>query len=153
MYNPINASIPNIEAWLSNKPTLSTQFPHWLIAAPNEIFTPPLTDIKQRAISEWYLVCVEISATFSNNAQEKQQWLQLAYAYLQKMAINTDYDAEVRKWCLLRLDRLIIALLEVCPQTNSDPTSLIEAHISFMGGQGHRNLPRHLKTTSSQATR
>ncbi len=134
-----------IEEWLEAKSNQPSTLESWLITTPRTIFNPPLTPLKQQAIGEWYQACLTCYRTNKINAECGSEWLQLAYSYLQVMASDQRHSSEVRLWCLHRLDHLIVALLESPHQDSTAAEETISAHIAFMAGQQHQNLPNDFR--------
>lgn len=115
--------------------------------APDAIFDTVETHLHSEALVYWIDACQRLSIYYQNNGdiEKSYSYLQFCYAKLQEMACKPSLDVNMKRWCLKKLDRLIIRLMEFCQcQTDAkwqqESSMLIELHVSFMKGQNHLNL-------------
>ncbi|KXF81106.1 hypothetical protein [Enterovibrio coralii] len=122
-----------------------------VIEAPANLFAPCIDEDKSLGIGYWLDACVRLHHHL-NSVDDRDgayAFLQFAYSKMQEMGSNISHDIEVKKWCLKRMDALIVTLLEFCQRQQSsywerESTSLIEAHVSYMTAQNHLNLSQEL---------
>ncbi|WP_039850483.1 MULTISPECIES: hypothetical protein [Grimontia] len=119
--------------------------------APPSLFLPYIDESKSQAIGYWLDACMRIHHHL--NAQDSFEgayaFLQFAYSKMQEMGSNIGHDLKVKKWCLQRMDALVVVLLEYCQCQDgeywqSEAKTLIEAHVSFMTAQNHLNLSQEV---------
>ncbi|RXJ73712.1 hypothetical protein CS022_08240 [Veronia nyctiphanis] len=114
---------------------------------PERIFSPHICQAKSESLGYWLDACIRTNHHLNalGKTDEAYSYIQFAYGKMQAMASDTEHEIEVRKWCLQRMDHLVVVLLEFCQsQTEAvwkqESTTLIEAHVSFMTAQNHMNL-------------
>ncbi|MGF1866424.1 hypothetical protein L4D15_14355 [Enterovibrio norvegicus] len=118
---------------------------------PAALYDPHIDEAKSLAIGYWMDACMRIhhhSASLGE-VDTAYGFLQFSYSKMQEMASDIRHELEVKKWCLQRMDTLIVVLLEFCQSQcaeywQKEANTLIEAHVSFMTAQHHLNLSQEV---------
>ncbi|MCK6264170.1 transcriptional regulator [Vibrio sp. ZSDE26] len=145
--NELDSWVIQMESWYqSRKHDQVELLEPLIIAAPNQVWGPTITDMQSKAIACWLDACLRVFEKNRFDASDKAfQYLQLAYSKLQKVACNPMSEFELKDWSMKRIQHLVVLLLEFCNQHSQDKwlqqsQELIEAHIHFMAANDHDNL-------------
>ena len=117
---------------------------------PEAIFVFTDSDTNSEALSYWFDACHRLSFYYQDKGNNELafSYLQLAYAKLQGMVCHHTLNGDMMRWCLKKLDRMIISMMEFCqrqhdPKWQQESMQLIDLHIAFMAGQNNVNLAYH----------
>ncbi|QXC55346.1 transcriptional regulator [Vibrio mimicus] len=103
---------------------------------PAQIWNPKLSETQGKAIACWLDACLRQFTYYRESDAEKAlQFLNLAYGRLQLCAAQPLCDIELKSWCMLRMQQLMVLSLEYLnqqPDGQQQSVSLIEAHVQFM---------------------
>ncbi|WP_299013358.1 hypothetical protein [uncultured Photobacterium sp.] len=146
--NELQSWLTNIKRWYQPREHRNTNILVNAISnAPNAVFGPIETNEHSEALAYWLDACHRLSTYYQNKSglDKAFSYLQFPYAKLQEMACNPELDMVMKRWCLKKLDRMIVAMTEFCqrqPDTRwqHENAQLIELHVSFMQGQNDLNL-------------
>ncbi|MCG7588445.1 hypothetical protein [Photobacterium sp. OFAV2-7] len=115
--------------------------------APEEVFGLIESELHSEALAYWLDACTRLSYYYQDRQEIDKafSYLQFAYAKLQDMACRPELDSDMKRWCLKKLDRMIVAIVEFCQRQcetkwQQESTQLIELHVMFMEGQNNLNL-------------
>lgn len=115
--------------------------------APDIIFTDVSCELHNEALAYWLDACQRLSFYYQDlpNIEKAFSYMQFGYAKLQCMICDQALEPDLKRWCLKKLDRMIVAMMEFCQQQNSqqwldESTQLINLHVTFMEGQNNLNL-------------
>ncbi|MBE1273986.1 hypothetical protein [Enterovibrio baiacu] len=118
---------------------------------PAALFDPHIDEAKSLAIGYWMDACMRIHHHEASlcEVEAAYGYLQFSYGKMQEMASDIRHELAVKKWCLQRMDTLIVVLLEFCQSQceeywQKEANSLIEAHVVFMTAQNHLNLSQEM---------
>lgn len=99
------------------------------------------------ALAYWLDACFRLTKYYQHQGYNEQAfgYIQLSYAKLQAVVCDASYSAELKRWSLKKLDRIIVAMVEFCqhqtdPQWQQESVQLINLHVAFMESQQHLNL-------------
>lgn len=122
--------------------------------APEEIFGSIESELHSEALAYWLDACHRLSFYYQdqNEIEKAFSYLQFAYAKLQDMTCKPSLDSSMKRWCLKKPDRMIVAMMEFCQRQSDikwqqESTRVIELHVVFMEGQNNLNLAYSATTT------
>ncbi len=140
--------LKEIEYWYDNDNPSNVKSLRIIVnAAPDSLFIPPFNQNKSDAIAYFVDACVRIKQNFqqNNSIDESYNYQQFCYAKLQSMACACQTDIPLKRWCVKKLDALVISMLEFCQQ-QGDPIwlqeseNIIKLHAVFMNSLNDFNL-------------
>ena len=114
------------------------QLQRLILAVPDNIWGPEVTELQSKAIACWLDGCLRIFQGLRyQQPKQAYQYLQLAYAKLQAAACQPLADLELKDWSMKRLQHLTVLALEFCNQQDQqswqlESNQIIETHIEFM---------------------
>ncbi|MFD2177512.1 hypothetical protein [Veronia pacifica] len=118
-----------------------------VVEVPERIFTPHICQAKSESLGYWLDACIRTNHHLASmgKTDEAYSYIQFAYGKMQAMASNTEHEIDVRRWCMQRMDKLMIVLVEFCqhqqqPVWRQESSTLIDAHVTFMTAQNHMNM-------------
>ncbi|MCQ1056866.1 hypothetical protein LRP52_02120 [Photobacterium sp. ZSDE20] len=152
-----------IESWLKEVKslTLSTRWhaannTNWdeastarlLNEAPASLFGSIVSLNQSEAIAYWLDVCCQLSAFHqrSGNVDLAFQYQQFSYSKIQVLATVPNQDPAMRRWCIKKLECMVVDMLEFCQHQPHPPDwqkirkHLIDTHVHFMQQLSHQNL-------------
>lgn len=146
--NEIQSWLTSIKSWY--QPQLHPDYDILISGvnqAPRAIFESIDTELHSEALAYWIDACRRLSFYYLDNGDldKSYSYLQFSYARLQEMACKPTLSSEMKRWCLKRLDRMVLTMMEFCQrqpgkQWQQETTRLIELHVCFMEGQNNLNL-------------
>ncbi|WP_422767957.1 hypothetical protein ACOX9X_21060 [Photobacterium leiognathi subsp. mandapamensis] len=105
------------------------------------------TETGSEALAYWLDACFRLTKYYQHQGYNEQAfgYIQLSYAKLQAIVCEQSYSAELKRWSLKKLHRIIVAMVEFCqhqsdPQWQQESIQLINLHVAFMESQQHLNL-------------
>ncbi|MGD6735535.1 hypothetical protein ACP5PY_03780 [Photobacterium leiognathi subsp. mandapamensis] len=105
------------------------------------------TETGSEALAYWLDACFRLTKYYQHQGYNEQAfgYIQLSYAKLQAIVCEQSYSAELKRWSLKKLDRIIVAMVEFCQhqsdrQWQQESIQLINLHVAFMESQQHLNL-------------
>ncbi|PSW20096.1 hypothetical protein C9I98_08530 [Photobacterium sanctipauli] len=114
---------------------------------PTGMFVSVDSHLHSEAIAYWLDACLQLSNTYQHQGKIDLafSYLQFAYSKVQEMATTQDQDPDMKRWCLKKLDTMIVGLMEFCQRQHEDKwhqqsIELVNFHVLFMEGQYHQNL-------------
>lgn len=115
--------------------------------APPALFGQIVCPSQNEAIAYWLEVCCRLIAfhQHAGNVELAYQYQQFSYSKVQALTIVADQDTTIQRWCIKKLDRMVVTMLEFCqqqphPTWQDESKLLIESHIHFMQQLSHQNL-------------
>lgn len=114
----------------------------------NLIHHPPSSlweNHQYQAMASWLEGCLKLSHYFEDlgHHQLAYQYIQMAYARLQRIAVDPHSELNLRYWSAANLDQLTVAMIEFCQKQrdwNNESKQAIELHIAFMTTLGALNM-------------
>ncbi|QEO47203.1 transcriptional regulator [Vibrio tarriae] len=107
-----------------------------ILNAPDQIWGPSVDETQSKAIACWLDACLRQFEFYRETDSEKAlQYLNLAHGRLQLCAAQPECDLELKSWCLLRMQQLMVLSLEHLNHQvggESQSHALIDAHVRFM---------------------
>ncbi|MCD1221158.1 transcriptional regulator [Vibrio cholerae] len=107
-----------------------------IFGAPQALWQPELNSTQSKAIACWLDACLRQFEFYRETDTEKAlQYLNLAYGRFQLCAAQPECDLELKSWCLLRMQQLMVLSLEHLNHQvggESQSHALIDAHVRFM---------------------
>ncbi|MGR5064750.1 hypothetical protein [Photobacterium sp. DNB22_13_2] len=115
--------------------------------APPTLFGEVVNPKRSEAIAYWLDVCRRLSLFHqkSGNFDLAFQYQQFYYSKIQMLATVPDQDPATQRWCVKKLEHMIVNMLELCqqhphPNRQKQSKQLIDSHIFFMQQLSHQNL-------------
>lgn len=106
---------------------------------PADIFGPVLTPVHSEALAYWFHVCQRLSGMYlhADKPDKAYSYLQFSYSKLQQLACLPQQDPAMKRWCLIKMDRMIVSMLEFCqhqplPAWQQESNHLVDLHVRFM---------------------
>ncbi|MGL4828322.1 MAG: transcriptional regulator [Vibrio sp.] len=135
--NQLHHWLNDVHQWYQNQNSEHVAMLQPLIfRVPEQIWNPKLSEKQSQAIACWLDACLRQFIYYRENDAEKGlQYLNLAYGRLQHCAAQPQCDIELKSWCMLRMQQLMVLSLECLnqqPDGQQQSASLIEAHVQFM---------------------
>ncbi|MBC7001541.1 hypothetical protein BIZ37_03135 [Photobacterium sp. BZF1] len=144
----------NVDCWLKSVSKLDLKLKsdinpaiQLLNGAPPVIFGPVITETQNEAIAYWLELCQQLVNFYQNNGDYELafRYKQFCYSKLQALAIAPQQDAAIKRWCIKKLEIMVINMLEFCQQQSTvvwqnESQQLIDAHVHFMQSMNHQNL-------------
>ncbi|MBY5948327.1 hypothetical protein [Photobacterium rosenbergii] len=115
--------------------------------APQVMFGPVITESQNEAIAYWLELCQQLVNFYQNNGDYELafRYKQFCYSKLQALAIAPQQDEAIKRWCIKKLEIMVINMLEYCQQRSTldwqnESQQLINDHVHFMQSMNHQNL-------------
>ncbi|OAN11415.1 hypothetical protein A3K86_20950 [Photobacterium jeanii] len=115
--------------------------------APDIIFSDVSCEAHNEALAYWLDACQRLSFYYQDlpDSEKAFNYMQFGYAKLQSMVCDQQIAPDLKRWCLKKLDRMIVAMMEFCQQQpdskwQQESTQLIDLHVAFMESQNNLNL-------------
>ena len=120
---------------------------HAVNHTPEAVFGPIYTEQHSEALAYWFAACQQLHRRYQQQGDSERaySYQQFAYSKLQALVSDPQQDPAMTRWCLKKLDRMIISMMEFCQQQSTDRwqqegAALVELHVIYMQGQQHMNL-------------
>ncbi|GHA35193.1 hypothetical protein ACFFLZ_07065 [Photobacterium aphoticum] len=114
---------------------------------PAAIFGPIHTEQHSEALAYWFEACQQLHRLYhlQGDSDMAYSYQQFAYSKLQALASDPEQDTAMKRWCLKKLDRMVVSMMEFCqqqssPQWEQEGAALVELHVLYMQGQQHMNM-------------
>ncbi|PSW16038.1 hypothetical protein C9J01_03250 [Photobacterium rosenbergii] len=144
----------NVDCWLKSVSKLDLKLKsdinpaiQLLNGAPQVIFGPVITESQNEDIAYWLELCQQLVNFYQNNGDYELafRYKQFCYSKLQALAIAPQQDEAIKRWCIKKLEIMIINMLEYCQQQptvvwQNESQQLIDAHVHYMQSMNHQNL-------------
>ncbi|PSU36237.1 hypothetical protein [Photobacterium lutimaris] len=115
--------------------------------APSSLFGRVVNPTQSEAVAYWLDVCCRLSAyhQHAGNVDLAFRYQQFSYSKIQALASEPNQDTAIQRWCIKKLERMVVSMLEFCqqqphPAWQNESKHLIESHVHFMQMLSHQNL-------------
>ena len=115
--------------------------------APQVMFGPIISESQNEAVAYWLELCRRLEYFYQQVGDTVLafRYKQFCYYKMQALAVAPEQDEAVKRWCIKKLELMIINMLELCHQQaqtswQEESQRLVNDHVNFMQSINHQNL-------------